>query len=371
MSLSPTTGYIHFNNKSSVNKSLGISSSTFVVDVTVGISAPIFLLVVLIIILVATLWTYTRRRAARQKQCSANSEHQDGLYSVQDWSELPVIANVYEQVHSNPSTEIIPSAENETISNTSRQPNMDFRAEIYSHINTEQPKSVTQKSTHDDPTYAVIGKGDDKEESKIGHDGPSISSNSHDRTAINNKASCLVENEPKLGDEALDHEEMYAVVNKKRKEDEDADALPVPPHTVEELYTAVAKTSKVKATDDKHKALQLPLPTHMTKKQDTLIEKDSKDEEENEKVPPPLRPHTVEELYTAVIKKPMNNEEAEEVAPPIPPYSKDKAENEEVAPPIPPHTVEELYTAVMKKSKGSAEDEEKAPPIPPYMANKL
>ena len=35
---------------------------------------------------------------------------------------------------------------------------------------------------------------------------------------------------------------------------------------------------------------------------------------------PPIPPHTVEELYTAVMKKPKGNEEDEKEAPPIPPY---------------------------------------------------
>ena len=315
----------------------------------------------------------TIRKSAKQ---NSNLEHQDG-------PELPQVeanANPYEQVHL---SEFIPSAENEAISNSFWPPQADLQG-IYSCIDTEHPSpkpvtQVTKKTTFDNPTYATVDNSR-KENGKKQHindrqDGLPVPLNGQDFTTPKDKASSLVENDPKLGDEAL--EEMYAVVNKKRKKDdhEDADAPPVPPHTVEELYTAVVKTPKVKATDE-HKALQLPLPTHniMTKEQDTVVEKDKKDKAENEEVPPPLPPHTVEELYTAVIKKPMSNAEAEEVAPPIPPYtgdraimrsSKDKAENEEVTQPFPLHTVEEQHTTVMKKSKGS-EGEEEAPPIPPY-----
>ena len=36
---------------------------------------------------------------------------------------------------------------------------------------------------------------------------------------------------------------------------------------------------------------------------------------------PPSPPHTVEELYTAIIKKPKESAEDKEEAPPIPPYT--------------------------------------------------
>ena len=186
---------------------------------------------------------------------------------------IPVSASVYEQVHLNSSTDVIPSAESEAISNMPWEPQTDFHG-IYSHIDTDMPNSATQETevnTLDDPTYDVVGKENNKERSKVSHDGPPISSNSQDNRTFNNEASCLmVENEPKPIEEAL--EEMYAVVNKKQKKDKDDP--PVPPHTVEELYTAVAKNSKKNTTGDKDKALQLRLPT----------EKDSKDNAENEDV---------------------------------------------------------------------------------------
>ena len=135
------------------------------------------------------------------------------------------------------------------------------------------PNSATQETevnTLNDPTYDVVGKENNKKGSKVSHNCPPISSSSQDHRAFNTKASCLmVENEPKRSEEAL--EEMHAAVNKKQKKDDDP---PIPPHTVEELYTAVAKNSKVNTTGGKDKALQLPIPT----------EKDSKDNAENEDV---------------------------------------------------------------------------------------
>ena len=364
-SLNPTytvmTTCYHIPFKNTSLSELCISSSAKVhasskelqstIGLTVGMSASILVLAVLLtmIILIVILWIYARRKAVRQKQYS---EQHAGSHSLQDQSELPTSANVYEQVHLHPSTQITPSAESETISNTAWQPQSDFDG-IYSHFDTERPKLETQGAevnTCDDPTYDTVGNENNKEKSKISHDSAPVSSKNEDLIAHNDKASYLVETliEPKLSKEAL--EVMYAVVNKKRKKDEDAP--PVPSHTVEELYTAVAKNSKVKAKGDEEKPIQdqLPLPTIMIKEQYTAVQKDSKDMVENKEVAQPPPPHTVEELYTAVQKT----------------IKGTSVDCEDEAPPIPPHTVEELYTAVMKKPKGNTEDKEEAPPIPPY-----
>ena len=101
---------------------------------------------------------------------------------------------------------------------------------------------------------------------------------------------------------------------------------------------------------------------------------DSKDEEET----PPIPPHTVEELYTAVEKKPKSNADENKEAPSqtvlqnttedlyTAVMKKPKDGSTEAAPLLPLHAMEELYTAVMKKPTESAEDKEEAPPIPPY-----
>ena len=59
------------------------------------------------------------------------------------------------------------------------------------------------------------------------------------------------------------------------------------------MYTAVTKRPKGGSTDDTEAA-------------------------------PPIPPHTVEELYTAFMKKPKGNAEDEEEAPPIPPHMVDE-----------------------------------------------
>ena len=52
----------------------------------------------------------------------------------------------------------------------------------------------------------------------------------------------------------------------------------------------------------------------------TAVKKKPKGSQPKDEVPP-IPPHTVEELYTAVVKKPKESTEDEEEAPPIPPYT--------------------------------------------------
>ena len=296
------------SSPSSCTKNCTEATPKYVVGLTAGLSTSILILVLLIIFLIAVLLIYNKiRKSAKQ---NPTLEHQDGPESPQ----LEANANPYEQVHL---SELIPSAESEAISNKFWQPQADLQG-IYSCIDTERSyplakpvTQVTEKTTFDNPTYDNSRKESSKEqEINDRQDGLPVPLNSQNFTSTNDKESSLVENEPKLGDEVL--EGIYAVVNKKKRE-EDEDAPPVPPHTTEELYTAVVKTSKVIATGDKENTLKLPIPS----------ETDSNNNTENEEVAPQLPPHTVEELYTAVQKKPKKGAEDEEEAPPIPPYMVD------------------------------------------------
>ena len=49
--------------------------------------------------------------------------------------------------------------------------------------------------------------------------------------------------------------------------------------------------------------------------------KDSSTESDDTEAAPPIPPHTVEELYTAVMKNPKESAEDIEETPPIPPYT--------------------------------------------------
>ena len=95
-------------------------------------------------------------KATKQKQYS------------EEQSELPSSANVYEQVHLSKlssSTDVIPSAESEAISNVPWEPQTNFHG-IYLHIDTDMPNSATQETEMNilnDPTYDVVGKENNKE----------------------------------------------------------------------------------------------------------------------------------------------------------------------------------------------------------------
>ena len=88
-------------------------------------------------------------------------------------------------------------------------------------------------------------------------------------------ASFLPKNYPQLKDEPKqrqDLEEMYAVVHKKSKKGKASAEFEKTDTQISELYTAVKKKPKGSAAEDEEEA-------------------------------PPLPPHTVEELYTAVQKR--------------------------------------------------------------------
>ena len=98
-------------------------------------------------------------------------------------------------------------------------------------------------------------------------------------------------------------EELYTAVQKKPKIRPNADVVKVNEmhvagkklfqNTTEDLHTTVVINPKESSTDDLETA-------------------------------PPIPPHTVEELYTAVTKTPKGNAEGEKEAPPIPPYTMEK-----------------------------------------------
>ena len=114
-------------------------------------------------------------------------------------------------------------------------------------------------------------------------------------------------------------EELYTAVKKKPKgsvpKDEE-ETPPIPPHTVEELYTAVEKKPKSIADENREEAPTHTVLQNTTEDLYTGVIKDGSTE-----VAPPLPPHTVEELYTAVMKKLKESTEDKEEAPPIPPYT--------------------------------------------------
>ena len=126
---------------------------------------------------------------------------------------------------------------------------------------------------------------------------------------------------------------VYAVVHKKqkiRKVNANKTSISSPSCTgVEELYTAVKKKPKIRATKNEEEAP--PVPPHTVEQLYTAVQKKQKSNKVHDETAPPIPPHAVKQLYTAVQKKPKHRKMCDESAPPIP-----------------PHTGEELYTAVQK-----------------------
>lgn len=146
----------------------------------------------------------------------------------------------------------------------------------------------------------------------------------------------------------------------------------VPARTIESMYTAVKKKPKSSTIaahgatgQNKNKKLEeFYSPSKKSSSTIDLFE-----------APPPVPPLTVEALYTEVQKPKKsstakNNVMGKGASPPLPP----KGEIEENSPTVPPKTVASMYTAVQKRPKAKKatdteaptfEFEEVPPPIPP------
>ena len=313
------------------------SSIIPLVGLSLGISATILLLALVVIITIASLWINIRRKAAKQDHPHSTDQEENTQ------SQSQANANVYEQFHLSPSTEFISPTGNEPISNIPWQ----SQADLHSSIDAGQPKPISQEM-EEDPMYAAIEKGNNKEQHKDSHDGSPLHSNNQNVAATYDKASATDDSEQKLGEDAL--KEMYTVVSKNLRIDKEESAPPIPPQVVDKLCIPADQKNPNSTTVTIHNEEALSMPPLSAEELYTAIKKRPK-EDENEEIAPPIPPHTVEELYTAIMKKPKGN-----------------AETEEQTPPILPYTVEELYTAVQKKPKDAdtVDNEEEAPPIPPY-----
>ena len=104
-------------------------------------------------------------------------------------------------------------------------------------------------------------------------------------------------------------EELYTAVQKKPKSRSNADVdnndHNIPSYTVGEMQVARKEILK-NTTKDLHTA---------------VMDKSNDGSTDDIETAPPIPPHTVEELYTAVMKTPKGNAEDEKEAPPIPPYT--------------------------------------------------
>ena len=263
-----------------------ISTSNDALKVAIGIIMAIATLLTTVLVLIAVV--IFARKSIKQKR------ENDSPYSVLRRGttrqlQPPVDNNpsdMYDQIKLSPLTGQAEFDCNAETGNTSS--NMQCQRSTSHSVEINQPKITSSPQTTDKhidntehATYAVVNK---KKKNKLS-----------EKAEVHNNCESATQRNAH-GQASL--EELYTAVKKKpkgRASKEDENAPPIPLHTVEELYTAVNKIPKVRAATKEEEA-------------------------------PPIPPHTVEELYTAVNKTPKGN----------------AADDEEEAPPIPPHTDEDM-----------------------------
>ena len=243
----------------------------------IGVSTVILLILssALIITVVVLIWSYKRRSAKKQlytdnsySTLSRGSGQQIQPQSVQQDS-----AQLYDQIHLSPSTgqtEFIHKFESANINN---------------------PSTTPQNSN---PTHSTAN-------------------------ASMQKKKGTVEKQKSCPSDTI--EELYTAVKKKPKGSEPKDeeeTPPIPPHTVEELYTVVQKKPKSNADENKEAPSQTVLQNTAEDFYTAVMKKPKGGSTDGTEAAPPSPPHTVEELYTAVIKESAGDKEE---APPIPPYT--------------------------------------------------
>ena len=237
-------------------------------------------------------------------------------------------AQLYDQIHLSPSTgqaEYVPNSETANINNPS-QTSQNFHpiystaggdiAEHSSALNVRNQAIISQlspqnahESTSEQPTYAAVDTSKKRKlkedvKCKIAEKGSPVSPYGGceiPSTSIQDVKENTTKQEINSPHSML--EDLYTAIKKPKdcepKGEEETPPIP-PPHTVEELYTAVQKNPKSNSNADGNK-------------DETTLADDTE-------TAPPIPPHTVEELYTAVMKKPKGNTEDKKAAPPIPTF---------------------------------------------------
>jgi hypothetical protein len=286
---------------------------TAIIAIVVSTIILLILSSALIIIAVVLIRSYRRRSAKQQLNTDASYStlnRGSGIqvqprYIQQNSNEL------YDQIHLSPSTgqtEFIPQPQTENTNNPRYNSHPVHPDTENSVTNVCGAASAGSQINSPAATYAAIDKSNKKKAKK---DDTKYTAAEKCTQMVSSSKGAHAEwkhNPTEGGQKSLD--DMYAPDHQDQNK-VNSDQESNPPHSMEELYTAVKKKPKSSST--------------------------------------PVNESVSQDLYAAVTKKPKGN-----------------SANDEVVPPIPPHTVEELYTAVHKKPVGNTmEDEEEAPPIPP------
>ena len=296
---------LDFTRKSSSESKTAITA--------IGVSTVILLILSSALIITAVtvvLIKNYRRRSAKQEL------YTDSSYSTLNrGSELQVQPQsiqqneLYDQIHLSPSTgqtEFISKPQSENINN----PPYNCHP---THPDTEN--SVTNASTASQvkspqATYAAIDKSKKK---KVKKDDAKHTAAEKYTQKVSSTKGTQIEEKSNATKKSLD--DIYASDHKDIEKVNSAQESNPPP-SVEELYAAIKKKPMGSSVPVNEPVSQAAEDLY------TAVMKKPKESSVNNEVVPPIPPHTIEEMYTAVQKTPMGNTmEDEEGAPPIPPHT--------------------------------------------------
>ena len=325
-----------------------------------GVSVLLLLLVlaVLIISVLVLLWNY-KKKSIKQKpdaknEISSYSVLNRGTNQQMQPHSLHAPCEVYDQIKLSPSTgqtELVHQTESENINNLI-QPSHDVY-HIHSSVETTKhvalqpppppPPQNADGSLCEQPTYAAVDKSKKKykkqepkynQEKEAEKKGPLVLPYIHKGPSTADQevhAAGTLENQTSWRQEDLQIVHKNPESGKASKEET---VSPIPPHTVEDLYTVVKKKIKKlnngTMQDDSDAPADekgFPAQSHTADQEVHAVEM-LKDQTVK-------RQEALQEMYACVNKD----------------SKKWKASEDETAPPIPPHTVVELYTAVNKLPK--------------------
>jgi hypothetical protein len=283
------------------------------VIIAIGLSVVILLILSLaLIIIVAVLIRSYRKSLAKQEfntDASYSTLNRGSGIQVQSQHIQQNSNELYDQIHLSPSTgqtEFIPQPQSENTNNPCYNSHP-IHPDIENSVTNVSAASAASPPA---ATYAAIDKNNKKKAKK--DDTKHTAAEKCTQMVLSSKGAHAEgkDNSKKRGQKH--HDDMYAPDHQDRDK-VNSDQESNPPHSFEEFYTTVKK---------KPKSSSIPVNESVPQDLYAAIMKKPKRSSVNDEVVPPIPPHTVEELYTAVYKKSAGNTmEDEEEAPPIPPHT--------------------------------------------------
>jgi hypothetical protein len=266
-------------------------NGTPMVTVFIGIGVAILIVVTAIVVVVTLIFLYLRKSKLKTAYDNSYSTLSRETQQLQPHSQQPP-TDLYDQIQLSPSTGQAESTSKEYIN----IPSLHQSSVFPDQCNTISEQDNGPMSTYYAPSKKKQKKNKHmkrKESPQKASDSEEIVLCSHSALDKENIKIKQIKAIPTSVHTTESPEALYSAVKKKPKADRDKEEKvpPPPPHSVEELYTAVKKNVQGSAMEE-------------------------------EEGPPQIPPHTIEDLYTAVMKKPKGDstDTGTDRAPPIPPH---------------------------------------------------